>query len=201
MKISSRFTALPFAAAVAAACLSTSSPAQVPAVDPVKVEKQQLELQKQQLELERKQLELERKHLELERSLVPGATEAEAEAIFKVKLEGEMLFDFEKTELKTGADKVLSTVIAILSIFPTGKVFIDGHTDSKGKENVNVEFSMRRAEAVKRYLVKQGGVPTEQITTRGLGETQPIAANENADGTDNPEGRALNRRVEITVTR
>ncbi len=170
----------------------------------LKLEKQQLELQKQQIELDRKSLELERKRLELERAKVPAAGEEtveKAEAVFKVKLEGDILFDFEKTELKPGAEKVLSTVVAVVSQFPTGKVFIDGHTDSKGKDSVNLDFSLRRAESVKKYLIKQGGVSASQITTRGLGETQPIAANETADGADNPDGRALNRRVEITVLR
>ena len=67
-----------------------------------------------------------------------------------------------------------------------------GHTDSMGSEAHNQRLSLRRAEAVKAYLVNQG-VPAERIRTEGRGEAQPVASNDTA------QGRALNRRVDITV--
>lgn len=70
---------------------------------------------------------------------------------------------------------------------------IVGHTDSVGDDNYNLELSKERADAVKKYLITKG-VPTESITTDGLGETQPISDNQTS------EGRAKNRRVELQIT-
>jgi len=71
-------------------------------------------------------------------------------------------------------------------------VDLDGHTDSIGTERYNQGLSERRARAVRDYLVKKGINPA-RITTRGFGETKPIADNKTRDG------RAKNRRVEIRV--
>ena len=60
-------------------------------------------------------------------------------------------------------------------------------------------LSQNRAAAVKRWLVKKGAVTETKIVTEGLGEKDPVAENKNTDGSDNPEGRQQNRRVEITV--
>ncbi|EKK9972066.1 OmpA family protein [Vibrio parahaemolyticus] len=70
------------------------------------------------------------------------------------------------------------------------RVSITGHTDSSGPSSYNVKLSQRRADAVKQYMI-QRGVPSEHITTQGLGESMPIMSNESA------EGRALNRRIDI----
>jgi len=77
-------------------------------------------------------------------------------------------------------------------------VKIDGHTDSKGTEAYNQVLSENRAKAAKDYLVKLG-VKKDRIITAGFGELKPIAPNENPDGSDNPEGRAKNRRVEFKL--
>jgi outer membrane protein OmpA-like peptidoglycan-associated protein len=87
----------------------------------------------------------------------------------------------------------------VIAQFPGGKVLIEGHTDSKGSPDLNLELSKRRAEAVKDWLVKKKRIPKSIITTRGFGETKPVAPNTNPDGSDNPQGRQQNRRVEITV--
>jgi outer membrane protein OmpA-like peptidoglycan-associated protein len=79
------------------------------------------------------------------------------------------------------------------------EVLIEGHADAKGAPAYNRALSKRRAEAVKDYLVKQKRIPASIITTRGVGETQPVAPNTTSDGRDNPRGRQQNRRVEITV--
>ena len=62
-----------------------------------------------------------------------------------------------------------------------------------------VPLSRERAGAVKEWLVKNGNVPAANVTAKGFGEDNPVAPNTNADGTDNPAGRALNRRVTIIV--
>jgi outer membrane protein OmpA-like peptidoglycan-associated protein len=62
-----------------------------------------------------------------------------------------------------------------------------------------MQLSRERAQAVKDWLVKNGGVLATNISTKGLGEQYPVAPNANKDGTDNPLGRALNRRVSIIV--
>jgi outer membrane protein OmpA-like peptidoglycan-associated protein len=87
----------------------------------------------------------------------------------------------------------------VLSQFPESKVTVEGYTDSKGGKTVNMQLSRERAQAVKDWLVRSGGVAIANISVKGFGEQYAIAPNKNADGTDNPLGRALNRRVSIIV--
>jgi len=82
---------------------------------------------------------------------------------------------------------------------PGLKVELQGHTDSKGSDAYNLNLSQKRAEEVVKYLLAKGVSP-EQLKAKGYGETQPIAKNENADGSDNPEGRKLNRRTVLKVS-
>jgi photosystem I P700 chlorophyll a apoprotein A2 len=90
-------------------------------------------------------------------------------------------------------------VAQVLRAHPGAPVRIEGHTDAKGGDAYNQGLSERRAESVKAWLVSNAGIDGTTVTTRGLGETQPIAPNAKPDGTDDPEGRQRNRRVEITV--
>jgi len=76
---------------------------------------------------------------------------------------------------------------------------IVGHTDSKGTVEYNLRLGQRRADSVASYLTAKG-VPASIISTRSMGESDPVAPNTLPDGRDNPAGRALNRRVVITVT-
>jgi outer membrane protein OmpA-like peptidoglycan-associated protein len=62
-----------------------------------------------------------------------------------------------------------------------------------------MQLSQERATAVKNWLLRNGNVPPDNITARGFGEQNPVAPNTNVDGSDNPAGRALNRRVSIVV--
>jgi outer membrane protein OmpA-like peptidoglycan-associated protein len=166
---------------------------------PPGAEKKQLELERQKLELEKKQLELQRKQLQLEEAARKELQLQETEKAVTMNLEGDVLFDFDKAELKPEAERTLDKVGTVIAQFPEGKVLIEGYTDAKGSADVNLELSKRRAEAVKDWLVKKKGIPPSIITTRGLGETKPVAPNTNPDGSDNPHGRQQNRRVEITV--
>lgn len=79
-----------------------------------------------------------------------------------------------------------------------GPVTIWGHSDSRGSDSQNLAASRRRAEAVRDHLVEKG-VPRDRITVIALGEARPIAPNRKLDGSDDMEGRAKNRRVEIKV--
>ncbi|MEW6299327.1 MAG: OmpA family protein, partial [Thermodesulfobacteriota bacterium] len=107
-------------------------------------------------------------------------------------------FDFDRATIKPEFEPVLDEAARLLQENPTVRVTIEGHTDAIGTEAYNLRLSRRRAEAVKRYLVAKG-VAAERLATVGRGEGQPIAPNTNPDGTDNPEGRAMNRRAELKV--
>lgn len=170
----------------------------------LETERKQLDLEKQQHELEKKQLELEKKQLELQRQQMENTARQELQLKetdqgITMQLEGDVLFDFDKAEIKPEATQTLDKVGTVIAQFPEGKVLIEGYTDSKGSPNRNLELSKRRAEAVKDWLVTKKGIAEATITTRGLGETKPVAPNANPDGSDNPKGRQQNRRVEITV--
>lgn len=116
-----------------------------------------------------------------------------------VTLGADVLFDFDRADLKPEAEPTLEKVAAIASSYPTGGVLVEGFTDGIGSDSYNLGLSERRAAAVKEWLVGRGGLGAARVATRGLGMAHPVAPNRNEDGSDNPEGRARNRRVEITV--
>lgn len=189
-----------------ALCLfSTTANAQKAAAPQVSLERQQLDLQEQKLSLQKQILDLDQQQLVLERKMSELATARralqveETDTSITMKLEGDVLFDFDKAVVQPAAEKLLEKVATVLGEFPEGKVTVEGYTDSKGSEKVNLDMSQRRAEAVKSWLVKKKGIPEKMITTQGLGESNPVAPNTNPDGSDNPEGRQQNRRVQITV--
>jgi outer membrane protein OmpA-like peptidoglycan-associated protein len=99
-------------------------------------------------------------------------------------------FEFNKSSLLDVSKTVLDQVAESLKDRPDVKVEIAGHCDSKGSDAYNLKLSDRRAAAVREYLISKG-VPASQLTSRGYGESQPIASN------DTDEGRAQNRRVEL----
>lgn len=125
-----------------------------------------------------------------------GAKETETE--YLIELPGDILFDFDKWAIREDAEDTLSKVGDIIQAtkYP---VAITGHTDSKGQESYNLELSKKRAEAVKQWLVIRAGIDAARIETGGKGESEPVAPNTNPDGSDNPEGRQKNRRVEIRI--
>ncbi|MEE2782829.1 MAG: OmpA family protein [Pseudomonadota bacterium] len=116
----------------------------------------------------------------------------------KIDLSSDVIFDFDKAELKPEAQESLRSLATIVEQKAT-KVEIFGHTDSKGSDAYNQVLSERRALSVKTWLVSTTSFSKDLILTQGLGETQPRAPNEKVNGVDNPEGRAQNRRVEILV--
>lgn len=105
---------------------------------------------------------------------------------------GDVLFAFNKAELSTQAFPRLDKLANFLRQFPDRKLLIEGYTDSVGSDSYNQELSERRAQAVRDALV-QRGVDTGRITARGYGKAHAVADNAS------PEGRAMNRRVEIVI--
>ena len=108
-------------------------------------------------------------------------------------------FDFDKSDLRPDAIAILNEAIEILKRYPDLKVEVAGHTDSKGTDAYNQALSERRARAVYDYLTSNGIDASRLVGPNGYGESRPIAPNENEDGSDNPEGRAKNRRTELNV--
>jgi OOP family OmpA-OmpF porin len=113
----------------------------------------------------------------------------------KVAIDTNVMFDFDKSEIKPEGKEALDEVIRKLNEAGTQLQLIvsTGHTDSTGTTAYNADLSLRRAEAVKAYLVSNG-IETNDVKTAGVGESQPSAENTTA------EGRTENRRVEIEVT-
>jgi outer membrane protein OmpA-like peptidoglycan-associated protein len=117
----------------------------------------------------------------------------------RIELAADVLFDFDKHDLRPEAVPSLEKVAEVLRSRAGSPVTIEGHTDGKGNDAYNQPLSEKRAQAVREWLVKKGGASAAGITTRGWGKSKPIAPDTRPDGSDNPEGRKKNRRVEITV--
>jgi OOP family OmpA-OmpF porin len=108
-------------------------------------------------------------------------------------------FDFDKFNIKPEFKPVLDEAANALKSRPDiVEILIEGHTDAMGTDAYNQKLSEKRAESVKKYLISKG-IPPMQLKAVGFGETKPIAPNKLANGKDNPEGRAMNRRVEFEV--
>lgn len=123
---------------------------------------------------------------------VPGATVTrEGEGIL-VKFDSGILFDIDKTAVKPVAQTSLKKLAVSLQNNPQTNILVVGHTDSTGTAEHNMDLSIRRAGAVKAFLVGEG-IDDSRLTTKGKGETEPIALNSTVDG------RAQNRRVEIVI--
>jgi outer membrane protein OmpA-like peptidoglycan-associated protein len=164
------------------------------------IAKKQAELDRQRIELEKKSLELQQKEIDLEKARQEFQAQQSGRSL-SMNLSGDVLFDYDKATLKPEAEQALKKVAVVLSQFPESKVTVEGYTDSKGTKSINMQLSVARAQAVKDWLVTNGGVAAASISTKGFGEQYPIAPNKNANGSDNPIGRALNRRVSIIVER
>lgn len=106
---------------------------------------------------------------------------------------GDVLFDTGKSTLKSGAMANLDRLAQFLKDSPDRSVTIEGHTDSVGSDDYNMELSQRRAEAVRMALAERG-VPSDRLNALGKGKAFPIAGNETA------AGRQQNRRVEIVIS-
>jgi outer membrane protein OmpA-like peptidoglycan-associated protein len=118
-----------------------------------------------------------------------------------IELAADVLFDFDKHTIKPEAVQSLTKVAAVLKEMAKSPASVEGHTDGKGDETYNLKLSERRAGAVKDWLVKDGGIAANRLSAKGFGKAKPVAPNAKPDGSDDPQGRQKNRRVEIRVKR
>ncbi len=152
------------------------------------------------LEAERARLESEQARRERDEALeglaisLAAILETRREARGLIVSLSDVYFDFDKATLKPGAKEKLSKLTGILLAYPGNyRIEIEGHTDSIGSDEYNQRLSESRAMAVRDYLT-QAGLPADRIVaTRGFGKARPVVTN------DTPEGRQINRRVEIII--
>ncbi len=109
-----------------------------------------------------------------------------------------VFFDFDKFSLRPESFVELDRVVAFLNEYPNIEIEMSAHTDSKGSDEYNMTLSDNRAKSVREYIISKG-IAATRIVSQGYGETKPVADNNHDDGTDNPEGRQLNRRVEFKI--
>ncbi len=119
-----------------------------------------------------------------------------------VTLDSMSLFDSGRAQLKPGSTRAMVRAIEMIKAHSTRgasfgahpkRILVAGYTDNVGKPDSNLKLSKARAETVRDWLAEVSGIPLTQFAIQGYGETRPIASN------DTPEGRAKNRRVEITL--
>ncbi|WP_288012858.1 OmpA family protein [Diaphorobacter sp.] len=118
------------------------------------------------------------------------------EQAISIDLPADVLFDFDKAELRADAARSLDKAAELLKSYPQAPIDVVGHTDGKGGDTYNDALSQRRAAAVAAALQSRTGRP---IATRGMGKRQPVAPNTTPDGRDDPDGRQRNRRVQIVI--
>jgi outer membrane protein OmpA-like peptidoglycan-associated protein len=123
----------------------------------------------------------------------------ETETEIRIELAADVLFDFDKADIRSDAKNALKQAADIVRDKAKGTVRVEGHTDGKGSESYNQKLSDRRANSVKDWFVKKEGLKNVKFSTRGFGAKNPVAPNTKTDGSDDPEGRQKNRRVEIVI--
>lgn len=109
-----------------------------------------------------------------------------------------VFFDFDKYSLRPESFVELDRVVNFLNEYPNIEIEMSAHTDSKGADEYNMVLSDNRARSVMEYILSKG-IAASRIVSHGYGETKPVAPNTNPDGSDNPDGRQLNRRVEFKI--
>ena len=116
----------------------------------------------------------------------------ESEIEVRVELPADVLFDFDKADIRADAAHALAELATVIRAY-TGAVRVEGHTDGKGAADYNQKLSESRAASVKQWLVEREKIPSARIATQGFGKTKPVASN------DTDAGRQKNRRVEVVV--
>jgi len=120
-----------------------------------------------------------------------GATETDLEV--HVELPADVLFDFDKADIRADAASALAGVATIIRAYPSGRATLEGHTDAKGDDAYNQRLSEQRAQSVGRWLAERERIDAAKLTARGWGERKPVASN------DIDAGRQKNRRVEVVI--
>ena len=125
----------------------------------------------------------------------------ESDTEVRVELAADVLFEFDKADLLPKAEETLTKAAELVKKRSSGGVVrIEGHTDAKGSASYNKKLSLRRAESVKTWLGTHG-LAGMRFSSEGFGADKPVAPNTKPDGSDDPEGRQKNRRVEIVITK
>ena len=104
-----------------------------------------------------------------------------------------MKFSTARFELTTSSLDTLQKVKEMIAAVPVSKVVVEGHTDSVGGEEKNMELSQKRAETIKKYLVSEKTLPEDKVEAKGFGYEKPLTTNKTK------EGRATNRRVDVVI--
>ena len=157
---------------------------------------QALDAQDQLIEQQRQEIARNRTLLEELKRHKLDARETERGVVVNLP---DVLFEFNSTRLTPGArDKVAHIATVVNERAKDRRISVEGHADSIGSEAYNLALSEHRAEAVGQEL-GYDGVREARLVTKGYGEKYPVAPNSNADGSDNPAGRAKNRRVEVVI--
>lgn len=123
----------------------------------------------------------------------------ETATTIEVTLPADILFDFDKAEIRPTAKSALHEVAQLLHETAHGSVTIQGYTDALGGDGYNQRLSERRALAVKLWLRTNESMADMAFTAIGFGARNPVAPNLRPDGLDNPEGRQRNRRVTFVM--
>jgi outer membrane protein OmpA-like peptidoglycan-associated protein len=158
--------------------------------DQIQATDQKLDAREQELARNRELIEeLKRRNLE--------ARETQRGVVVNLP---DVLFEFNRYDLTSDARAKVRDIAELLDgpKVRSRQVSVEGHTDSIGGEEYNLRLSEHRAEAVTSAL-ESDGVSSSRVRTRGFGKKYPIAPNKNPDGSDNPSGRAKNRRVEVII--
>ena len=164
------------------------------------IESKLLEIQEKENAVERARIEAEKARAQAEIATI-RAQELEQElSALNAKMTdrgyvltlGDVLFEFDRAELLPGAYLTIDKLVTFLKKYPDRNVLIEGHTDSIGTADYNLDLSQRRADAVRIALVERD-ISLSRISTKGYGKRYPVASN------DTEAGRQRNRRVEIVI--
>ncbi len=123
----------------------------------------------------------------------------ETDQEIRIELAADVLFDFDKADILPKAQETLKQAAAIIREKAKGSVRVEGHTDGKGSDAYNQKLSERRAAAVKAWFAEKEGIRNVEFAATGFGARKPKAPNKKPDGSDDPDGRQKNRRVEIVL--
>lgn len=110
-----------------------------------------------------------------------------------------ILSEFNKSSIAESSKTAIdTTILRLMQLNPELIIEIQSHTDNLGSDQYNLKLSQKRAESVVNYLISKGINP-KRLIAKGYGESMPIAPNENPDGSDNPNGRSMNRRTDFKI--